>query len=682
MPNNLFSLFGRRPTVPRSFVLYSALTAAAAMVAAALLALSSQWQVDAPALFALLSVFTLAGELLPIPVPRRRGLAKVTISTAFAFAILIRFGPGPATLVYVLSVVIADAVERVDPIKIIFNASQYALAMIAAGAVLALSGSTPPLATITGADVLGVLAAGVAFFAVNHALACVGAALLAGLPIPRYIRDDLVFQAWTAGCLLAFAPAVVASSYATLALVPVCFIPVLAVYVGGRQAAVNSHRAYHDALTELPNRVMLAETLEGEVNVAERERRPLAVMLLDVDDFKAINDTLGHEFGDVVLKQIAHRLSDALDDGATLARLGGDEFAVVMHGGPEEAETCASRLLLALEPPMDVDSLAIQLAASIGIACSPQHGRTVRELLRHADVALYCAKASDISYQTYAEEYDEYSIDRLALAAQLRRGIDRGELTVHYQPKAPLDGGTTTAVEALVRWNHPQLGCIGPDGFIPLAEQTGVIKPLTERVFETALAQCAQWRREGLEVTVSVNVSTRNLLDYDLPSIIRTLLDRFELPASVLQLEITESRIVADLKRARVALDEVRGMGVKIAIDDFGTGFSSLSQLQQLPIDEIKIDKSFVTRMETDRNDAVLVRSIIDLGRNLGLQVTAEGVESENIRRSLTKLGCDFAQGFHIGRPTPADECRRYLQESEPPPPPIALAVTPRPGPR
>ena len=225
----------------------------------------------------------------------------------------------------------------------------------------------------------------------------------------------------------------------------------------------------------------------------------------------------------------------------------------------------------------------------------------------------------------------------------------------------PLQGGATLALEALVRWNHPQLGCIGPDGFIPLAEQTGIIKPLTEKVLEAALEQCKRWRQEGLEVTVSVNVSTRSLLDHDLLTIIGTLLARLDLEASALQLEITESRIVADLPRARAALEELRAMGVMIAIDDFGTGYSSLSQLQQLPVDEIKIDRSFVTRMETDRQDAVLVHSIIDLGRNLGLRVTAEGVETENVKEVLAELGCDYAQGFHMGRPVVANECTRYL---------------------
>jgi diguanylate cyclase (GGDEF)-like protein len=394
---------------------------------------------------------------------------------------------------------------------------------------------------------------------------------------------------------------------------------------------------------------------------AKREHHAVAVMLLDLDDFKSINDTLGHELGDLTLQRVARRLRQAVGEETVLARIGGDEFALVIDGDRADAEAVAARLLEALDDPLEVDSVALHICSSIGIACFPQHGRTSPELIRHADVAMYCAKDSDAAFTTYAEEDDEYSIDRLALAAQLRRGIERGELVVHYQPKVPLQGGATLALEALVRWNHPQLGWIGPDGFIPLAEQTGIIKPLTERVLETALEQCKQWRSDGIEVTVSVNVSTRSLLDHDLLTIIESLLTRLELHASALGLEITESRIVADLPRARAALEELRAMGVMIAIDDFGTGYSSLSQLQQLPVDEIKIDRSFVTRMESDRQDAVLVHSIIDLGRNLGLRVTAEGVETENVKDVLAELGCDYAQGFHVGRPVTASECSRYL---------------------
>ena len=649
------------PPLPRAFVVYAAVITAAAVAALVGLGWTWTWRVDSPALLVMLSLFVFAGELLPIPVPRRHGLAKVTISTAFAFAILLRFGVWPATVVYVTSSVLADSIDRVAPIKVMFNAAQYALAMIAAAGVLALAG-TQPLTEITGADLLIVIAAAVAFFAVNHALACTAAALLAGLPILRYMRDDLPFQLWTVGCALAFAPLVLAAADSSLALVPLCFVPMLALYIGGRQAAVNSHLAFHDPLTDLPNRLLLAERLGAALAGARQEDRPLAVMILDLDDFKAINDTLGHDFGDLVLKQIATRFDEAVGDGATLARLGGDEFAVVIDGDRGQAGQAAERLLAALEEPLQIESLAVQTAASIGIACFPEHGTTALELMRHADVALYCAKASDASVQSYAEEYDQYSIDRLELAAQLRRGIERGELSVLYQPKVALHGRAVPAVEALARWNHPQLGCIGPDAFIPLAEQTGIIKLLTERVLDAALAQCGIWRRDGLDVYVSVNVSTRTLLDHDLPPMIRTLLDRHELPPSVLELEIPERRIIADLRRSRSALDELRAMGVKIAIDDFGTGSSTLAQLQELPVDGIKIDRSFVMRMATHEDDAVLVRSMIELGQILHLRVTAEGVENEDTSRSLRELGCDYAQGLHVARPLTAAECRDYFE--------------------
>ena len=284
----------------------------------------------------MLSAFVLAGELLPIPVPRRRGLARVTISAAFAFAILLRFGPGPAALVYVSSSVIADVAGRLSPLKILFNAAQYLLAIVAAAGVLLLAHSLP-LGTMTGSELPIVLAAATAFFITNHVLACVAGALLARLPIRAYLRDDLAFQAWTAGCVLAFAPALVASADASVALVPVCFIPMLAVYFGGRQAALSSHRAHHDALTGLPNRSSMSETLQEALNGAERAGRPLAVMLLDLDDFKSINDTLGHELGDLTLQRVARRLRQAVGESTVLARIGGDEFAVLIEGPQAEA---------------------------------------------------------------------------------------------------------------------------------------------------------------------------------------------------------------------------------------------------------------------------------------------------------------------------------------------------------
>ncbi len=655
--------------VPRRFTIYAAAVVAAAAVA--LIAFGSLAGVGGgfgTATFWLLAAFVLVGELLPVPVPRRHGLDRVTISTAFTFAILLMFGVVPAMVVYAAASMIADGVQRTARVKVIFNAAQFVLTVGAVGAALAAVGHAAPIA-LTADAVPAVLLGAVVFFLAGHVLAGTGAALLARTPVVPYLRQDLVFEAVTEGCLLALAPAIVASAQVSVALVPLAFGPTFAIYLGGREAADAGHRASHDELTKLANRGLMLDRLRAAIATAERENSSAVVMIADLDDFKSVNDTLGHAFGDRVLTAIAPRLVRVLEGAATLGRLGGDEFAVVLEdaAGEEEAKAVAHRLIGALERPLEIDGLSIQVAASIGIACYPQHGRTVEELLQHADVALYCAKASQSAYEVYAEDEDEYSLDRLALAGQLRRGIDRGELVVHYQPKVPLNGTRTTAVEALVRWDHPQLGRIGPDGFVPLAEQTGLIKPLTRHVLDAALRQCAAWRDTGLDLRVSVNISTRSLLDSDLITTIRELLARYELEPCSLQLEITESRIVADLRRAKSVLDNLRGTGITIAIDDFGTGFSSLSQLQQLPIDEIKIDKSFVMRMETDANDFVLVRSIVELGHNLGLHVTAEGVESESVARSLGELGCTFAQGYYHGRPEPAAECRRLILAQEPP---------------
>jgi diguanylate cyclase (GGDEF)-like protein len=660
----------------RPFVGLTAVVVIAAAGCVAVLALGAGWHVGPPVRFWLLALFILAGELLPIPVPRRQGLDKVAVSTAFAFAALLSVGILPACAVYATASVIADLSARTAPIKVIFNSAQYILSLAGAGAVLMLAGAGPPVA-LHAAVVPAILLAALTCFVINHVLAGAGAALLAHLPVIPYLVDDLAFHALTAGGLLALSPGVVASSAASVTLIPLAFVPVLAIYFGGRQAGTNAHRAFHDGLTGLPNRWRLIEHVTSALRAAHHAQTGVAVMIIDLDDFKSINDTLGHQFGDRVLQLVAPRLAQALGPHGLLARLGGDEFAAVLVGvrdGPE-AVRHAEQLLVALQRPCEVDSLVLHVSGSVGVAMYPEHGRTVDVLLRHADVALYCAKSERSTCAIYTHEDDEHSIDRLALAAQLRGGIDRGELVVHYQPKVPLNPSGTYAVEALVRWNHPLLGCIGPDGFIPLAEQTGLIRGVTDRVLEAALGQCEMWRAGGLDIRFSVNLSTRTLLDPDLPETIRALLTRFAVPPASLQLEITESRFVADVGRARKVLNELRTMGVTIAIDDFGTGYSSLSQLQQLPIDEIKIDRSFVMRMETDPDDAVLVRSIVELGHNLGLRVTAEGVETASVHRSLQQLGCDFAQGFHISRPVPADECHCLLNAMPRPPPSLPTSL-------
>ena len=669
-----------RPTstgLPRPFLILLAATSLLALAAAATFAVTQPLHTGRPVLFGVLAAFVLVGEMLPIPVPQRTGLDEsVTVSAAFALALLALFGPLPAIIVYALSVVAADLRARVMALKVAFNVSQYVLSLGAGAAVLVLGGVTFPVDLASGANIALVLVACITSFVTNHVLSCLGGALVSRYSLWRYLSEDIGFQAWTAGIVIAFAPAVMTAAERNLALVPLSFLPMIAIYIGGRQASVSAYRASHDALTDLPNRSFLATRLHGAIAEASRAGGEISVMIIDLNDFKAINDTLGHDIGDLVLIKIAERLERALAGLATLGRLGGDEFAVVVPGDRETAERCAQLMLSEIAAPLPVESLALEVSGSVGIACFPRHGKEAQELLRHADVALYCAKEQDRGYELYTRERDDYTIDRLVLASQLRRGIERDELEVHYQPKVPLSGGPTRGVEALVRWNHPQLGRIGPDGFIPLAEQSGLIKPLTAKVMEVAVRQSRAWLAAGLDVRVSVNVSTKSLLDHDLPSMITRLLEVHDLAPDYLQLEITESRIVTDVGRARAVLDELRSAGVSIAIDDFGTGFSSLSQLQQLPVDEIKIDRSFVARMDTVQADELLVRSIVDLGRNLGLRVTAEGVESEETMRNLRALGCDFAQGYHLGVPVVADECqRRYLRPVAPDPSVVELPL-------
>jgi diguanylate cyclase (GGDEF)-like protein len=411
-------------------------------------------------------------------------------------------------------------------------------------------------------------------------------------------------------------------------------------------------------------------------NVRPGER--VTLMIVDLDDFKAVNDTLGHAYGDRLLEDVTTRLTAALGPDDLLARLGGDEFAVLPAGpcGPEEGRAVARGLVSALEDSFDVDGIVLDVRASVGLACFPEHGTSPDELLRRADVALYCAKASASPVELYSAAQDHYTVDRLMLAAQLRRGLEMGEIVLDYQPKYPLRGGRPTGVEALARWEHPALGRVGPDGFIPLAEQTGLIAQLTETVLRTAIEQCARWQDQGLALRVSVNVSPRNLLDPHLPGLIRKLLAGARVDPGQLQLEITESRAVPSGRVAIAVLEELRKMGVGLAIDDFGTGFSSLVQLQRLPVDEIKIDRSFVARMVESASDAAIVRSTIDLARNLGLLVCAEGVESERVRRLLADLGCDLAQGYELCRPLPGDRCAQAILES----PPALAPVTPLPG--
>jgi diguanylate cyclase (GGDEF)-like protein len=606
--------------------------------------------------------FVIVGELLPIRVPRRTHVEEVTLSSVFALALAFIFGALPALAVYAGACLVTDLVNRTAPIKVAFNLAASVLSLAAAALVLGAWSTGPPV-TLDGVGLLPVLLAILTFFAVDNLLAALGVAFLSGETPVTYMRRDAPINWWTSGFLLTLAPLAVAAERASVWMVALLSFPMLAIYLGGRFAVRSAHRALHDELTGLPNRTMLRLRLDEVLREASTDEAAW-VLLIDLDDFRAINDTLGHHHGDALLQALAHRIEEIVDEDDFLARLGGDEFGIVTTGRRrgDDPGAAAKHVAEILATPFHVADLAIEVRASIGVARFPNDGDSARELVQHADVALHNAKERHTLYEVYAEERDEYTVDRLLLAGQLRRGIEGGQLTLYYQPKVTLADGRIRAVEALVRWQHPELGLLGPQAFVPLAEHTGLIEQLTSEVLDTALAQCAAWRSRGLEILVAVNLSPRSLLDAELPGRIARVLARWHLPASALQVEITETSVVSEIDSASRVLDELHRMGVSCAIDDFGTGYSSLVQLQRLHVDEIKIDKSFVLSMDTSRDDEAIVRSTIELGRSLGLRVTAEGVQSARVSERLSALGCDYAQGFHFGHPLPADACNQALR--------------------
>jgi diguanylate cyclase (GGDEF)-like protein len=425
------------------------------------------------------------------------------------------------------------------------------------------------------------------------------------------------------------------------------------------------HQALHDDLTDLPNRVLLYERMEAALAAAERNGEPAALLLVDLDRFKEVNDTLGHDTGDRLLEEVAARLQGVVRRGDTLARLGGDEFAVLLRGLPDRgmAAELAGRLQDAIARPFMLNGVAAVLDASIGIAHCPEHGTDVHTLVQRADVAMYDAKRSRTSIETYTSERDPYSAERLQLLGELRAAIGAGELVLHYQPKVDVASQRVVGVEALVRWQHPVHGLLGPAEFVPLAERTGAIGDLTRWVLDNALAQARAWRDAGQDLTMAVNLAAPNIADATLPDAVAALLERHGVPGDRLECEISEHTVMADPRRAMAILERLRGLGVKLSLDDFGTGHSSLSYLKRLPLDEVKIDRSFVMGMTDDDNDAAIVRTTIDLARNLGLEVVAEGVESETILRNLSDLSCDIAQGFYLSRPLPAAELDGWLAE-------------------
>jgi diguanylate cyclase (GGDEF)-like protein len=427
-----------------------------------------------------------------------------------------------------------------------------------------------------------------------------------------------------------------------------------------QELALRRRQAVTDELTGMPNRRALYERLDRTV-AAHADGR-LSLLLIDLDGFKEVNDSLGHSAGDLLLREIGPRLRDALRDEDLLARLGGDEFGVLLEdAGVDNAVAVASRVRRALERPLEVEGLELMVDASIGVATYPQHGTDADALMQHADVAMYHAKAARTGCEVYTPERDASSRDRLALLGRLRHAVAGDELVLHYQPKADLGSGDIVAVEALVRWQHPERGLLGPGEFLPVAEQTALMLPLTLRVLDMALADCRRWLDGGRTLSVAVNLAVANLIDRGFPAEVAAALDRHGLPAELLQLEITENVVMADPARALEVLDALRELGVGLSLDDFGTGHSSLAYLLRLAVDELKIDRSFVSQMVADPDAAAIVRHTIDLARSLRLRVVAEGAEDAETWAALESAGCDLGQGYFLSRPLPAVELEAWL---------------------
>jgi diguanylate cyclase (GGDEF)-like protein len=424
------------------------------------------------------------------------------------------------------------------------------------------------------------------------------------------------------------------------------------------------HDALHDTLTGLPNRAYLQRALAAALDeVAAGCSAGTAVMILDLDEFKAVNDTLGHQHGDALLVEVGARLCSAVGNAGTVVRLGGDEFAVLLPGTADEERVLriGRRMLRALEQSIALDGLEVEVGASVGIALAPTHATDPATLLKRADLAMYDAKTSTRSLRLYEPDLHNQSPRRLTFVSELRAALQNGDMQVHVQPKARLDSGEVVGVEALVRWEHPELGWVAPDEFVPIAERSGLIGPLTTRVLDGALAACARWREAGHHLSVAVNLSARSLHDADLVEEVDRLLRRHDVPAERLTLEVTEGSVMADPTRAVAVLHELRDLGVRLSVDDFGTGYSSLSYLQRLPVQEVKIDRSFITGLSTENENVAIVRAIIDLGRHLGLEVVAEGVEDGDTWDMLASMNCDLVQGWHLARAMPTDELPGWL---------------------
>ncbi len=618
-----------------------------------------------PTVFWVMAALVVLGELRPVRTAGSYDAQGTVTSTAFVFAILYLWGLWPALLLQAGVTVTSELVKRKRTWIMFFNVGQYVLSVTGAWIVMVLVGLPDGIAhagrPLRGVDLLWIVPSWVVWFVINNVLVS-GAAGDTGTGFAEAFFDDILFYVVTSAAVLALSPLVVFAAQASAWFVPLLLIPMFAVHKTAQISLEEQHKALHDALTGLPNRKYLQREL-GEA-VERVDAPPFALALLDLDRFKEVNDTLGHHVGDRLLQLVAIRIRSVLRPEDLVARLGGDEFAMYLPDieSDRAAADVALRIRAALVEPFQLEDVLLELEASIGISVFPAHGRDVEQLMRRADVAMYLAKEQQTEVEVYDPAKDHNSTDRLGLLASLRRALDAGELALHYQPKVALESGGVVGVEALIRWNHPVRGYIPPDEFIPLAETSGLMHRLTAYVIDTALAQVALWRDEGFLVAVAVNVSARDLHGSELARTVSESLAKHRVPATLLKLELTERTLMVEHTRVLDTLIALEALDVELSLDDFGTGYSSMFMLKRLPVSEIKVDQSFVSRLSQDGEDISIVRSIIELAHGLGLQAVAEGVETEEVWDQLVGLGCDTAQGWFVSRPMPAEAATAWLR--------------------
>ncbi|HET8615062.1 MAG TPA: EAL domain-containing protein [Actinomycetales bacterium] len=608
-------------------------------------------------------------ELRPVLGFRAHVPGGVALSVTFVFSLLLHFGPLPAMLLNAVATLLAGIVHHKSMSRTLFNVSQYALTVATGGLVLTVLGRSPSLATpwtpSTPSDVVVVAAVAVACLVTNDVLVSVAIGMFEGVSVGHALLRDLRFEVLVSGAQYGLAPLVVVLMEHAPALIALAVVPMLAIHHSAAASGESRRQATHDDLTGLANRKgLLAETRRVLAQTQWQGSRS-ALLMLDLDRFKEVNDALGHPVGDEVLRRVAERLKAALRPDDLVARLGGDEFAVLLRTVRDDqtALEVADRLSAALDERLEINGQLIDVEASIGIAIAPEHGIEYEALMSRADIAMYQAKEDRTGSQVYDARRDASSSSRLGLLGALRQALGNDELELHYQPKARLVDGSISGVEALVRWRHPVRGLVPPDEFVPVAEQSGLMHRLTDTVLDLALRQVGEWDDCGLAVPIAVNVSFRDLLDDQLAERLARRLADQALAPELITLEITERVLTSDMDRARRTLDALRALGVRLSLDDFGTGWSSLRLLRELPVSEIKIDRSFVSRVAVDDEDATVVRALVSLAHGLGLGVVAEGIETPVTWSTIAELGCDAAQGWHIARPMPADAATAWLAD-------------------